>query len=123
MLVLANKFSLKDWAMAVDIEHAIKLFNFANRSRIVITGRERIARSKHKLQFILVSTDIAENSLENILRDFSHYPIVQLFTSEEFEDFFTYKNCKFIAFEKSDLAIQIYKDLKEARINKPEKEA
>ena len=54
-----------------------------------------------------------------MLADFAHYPVVQLYTSAELEQFFGVKGAKVIGFQKSGLAQSIYAELKQHRLNKP----
>ncbi len=96
-----------------------RLFPFVLRSRILIVGREQIYRSKGRLHFVLVTTDLSENSREQILRDFAHYPVVERFTSADLEHHFKIKGAKVVGFKKSGLAQSLYAEMKEARINKP----
>lgn len=96
-----------------------RLFPFAVRARKVLVGRETLARSKSKLQWVLIATDISEGSREQLLADFKDYPIVQHFSSADFERLFNARNAKVIGFAKSTLAKSIYTELKESRINKP----
>jgi len=88
------------------------------RSRILIVGRDTLLRSKSKLHFVLITTDLSENSRAEILSEFSHYPIVEHFTSEDLEKHFRIQAAKVIGFEKSGLAQSIYAELKQHRINK-----
>ena len=96
-----------------------RLFPFVLKSRILIVGRDTLHRSKGKLHFVLLTTDISERSRAEMLSDFSHYPIVQNFTSDELDQFFGIKGAKVIGFAKSGLAQSIYKELKDHRINSP----
>ncbi|HYG24851.1 MAG TPA: hypothetical protein VEH04_18945 [Verrucomicrobiae bacterium] len=96
-----------------------RLFPFVLRARILIIGRETLARSKGRLHFILITRDISENSRAEMLKEFSHYPVVQHFTSEELEKHFGLRNTKVVGFQKSGLAQSLYAELKEHRINKP----
>ncbi|MEW6156178.1 MAG: hypothetical protein AB1813_02030 [Verrucomicrobiota bacterium] len=89
------------------------------RSRILIVGRQQMARAKSKLHFVLITHDLSESSRQEILADFAHYPIVQQYTSEELEKFFAIKGAKVIGFAKSDLAKSIYAEMKSSRINRP----
>ena len=95
------------------------LFGFALRARILIVGRDNLAREKNRLQFILITRDISKNSLEKILWDFRHYPVVQDYTTVDLEEFFGMKSTKVIGFRKSDLARSLYAALKDHRINQP----
>jgi len=96
-----------------------RLFPFAIRSRILMVGRETLVRSKGQLHFILMPTDLSENSREEVLKDFAHYPVVQHFTSQDVERHFGFRGTKVVGFKKSDLAQSIYAELKEFRLNKP----
>ena len=96
-----------------------RLYTFVLRSRILIVGRDTLARSKSKLHFVLITRDLSETSRAEILSDFAHYPVVQHYTEEELEKFFGVKGAKVIGFEKSGLARSLYAELKEHRINRP----
>ena len=96
-----------------------RMFPFVLRARSLIVGRDALHRSKSKLHFVLITTDISENSRKEILLDFSHYPVVQRYTSAELETHFKVKGTKVAGFRKSGLAQSIYSELKEYRINQP----
>jgi hypothetical protein len=96
-----------------------RLFSFVLRSRILIVGRDTLARSKSRLHFVLITQDLSETSRAEILSNYAHYPVVQHYTPEELEKFFGIKGTKVIGFEKSGLAQSIYAGLKQYRINKP----
>lgn len=96
-----------------------QLFPFVLRSRILMAGRDTLARNKGKLHFVLITLDLSETSRAQILSDFAHYPVVQHYTTEELEKFFGIKGAKVIGFEKSGLAQSLYAELKAHRINKP----
>ncbi|MBI2928934.1 MAG: hypothetical protein HYY24_24995 [Verrucomicrobia bacterium] len=100
-----------------------RLFPFVLRARVLLVGRETLQRSKSRLQFVLITRDLSDNSKAGILADFAHYPIVQCYTTEELEQFFRVKGTKVIGFQKSGLAKSLYAELKEHRINKPAAEA
>jgi hypothetical protein len=96
-----------------------RLFPLVLRSRILIVGRETIRRSKSKLHFVLITRDISENSREEMLKTFQHYPVVQHYLSADLEEHFGLKGAKVIGFAKSTLAQSIYAELKQHRLNKP----
>jgi hypothetical protein len=96
-----------------------RLFAFVLRSRILIVGRDVLARSKSKLHFVLIAHDLSENSRSEILSEFIHYPVVQRYTGKELENFFGIKGAKVIGFKKSGLAQSLYAEWKEYRINSP----
>jgi hypothetical protein len=96
-----------------------RLFPFVLRSRNLIVGRDTLGRSKSRLHFILITTDISENSRNEIRSAFSHYPIVEKYTSADLEKHFGLKGAKVVGFAKSGLAQSLYAELKQHRINKP----
>lgn len=96
-----------------------RLFPFVLKARALIVGRDTLERSKSRLHFILITTDLSANSRDQILKDYAHYPVVQLYTEAEVEKFFALKGTKVLGFAKSGLAQSIYAELKEHRLNKP----
>jgi hypothetical protein len=98
-----------------------RLFPFVLRSRNLLVGRETLLRSKSRLHFVLITSDLSEQSRAEVLSDFAHYPVVQHYTSAELEQFFGLRDTKVVGFGKSGLAQSIYAELKQHRLNKPEK--
>lgn len=96
-----------------------RLFSFVLRSRILIVGRDTLARSKSRLHFVLITRDLSEKSRAEILSTYAHYPVVQHYSTEELEKFFRIKGTKVVGFAKSGLARSVYAELKEYRINRP----
>lgn len=96
-----------------------RLFPFVLRSRILLVGRDTLRRSRNKLHFVLITSDLSESSRDQVLIDFAHYPVVQHYTSAELERFFGVKATKVVGFAKSSLAQSIYAELKHRRVNKP----
>lgn len=96
-----------------------KLFPFVLRSRALLVGRETLRRSKRKLHFVLITTDLSENSRTEVLAEFAHYPVVQRYTSVEIAGFFGVQGAKVVGFQKSGLAQSLYASLKSFRINQP----
>src|SRR5205809_7099539 len=92
-----------------------RLFPFVLRSRNLLVGRETLLRSKSKLHFVLITTDIAENSRVEILSEFAHYPVVQHYTSEDLKKHFGINGAKAVGFTKSGLAQSLYAELKQQR--------
>jgi len=101
------------------VKNVERLFPFVVKTRGLLIGRDTLRANKSKLHFVLITTDIAETSREEVLKDFSHYPVVQHFTGADFEKFFAVKGAKAIGFTKSGLAQSIYAELKSFRLNKP----
>ena len=96
-----------------------RMFPFVIKSRGLIIGREMLARSKSRLHFVLITTDISETSRTEVLNDFKHYPVVQHYTAADLETHFNIRGTKAIGFVKSGLAQSIYAELKSHRINQP----
>jgi hypothetical protein len=95
------------------------LFGFAVRARILLVGRDNIARARGRLHFVLVTEDLSANSRDEILEDFRHYPVVACYTSADLEKLLGVRNTKVVGFRKSTLAQSIYLALKEHRIHSP----
>lgn len=98
---------------------AEQLFAFVLRARILIVGRDTLARSKSRLHFVLVTDDLSASSRSHILSEFRHYPVVQHYTQDELEAFFGLKKTKVVGFAKSGLSQSVYARLKQYRINRP----
>ena len=96
-----------------------RLFSFVLRSRILMVGRDTLARAKSRLHFLLITNDLSETSRAEILSEFAHYPVVQHYTAQDLEEYFGVKGAKVIGFEKSGLAQSLYAELKQHRINRP----
>jgi hypothetical protein len=96
-----------------------RLFPFVLKTRGLVIGREALRANKGKLHFVLITTDIADYNREEVLKDFSYYPVVQHFAAADLEKFFNVKGAKAVGFLKSGLAQSIYAELKAHRINKP----
>lgn len=96
-----------------------RLFPFVLKARALIVGRDTLAHSKGRLHFVLITTDIAEGSRDQILSEFAHYPVVQHFTMADLAKHFGVQGAKVVGFSKSGLAQSIYRELKTYRINKP----
>jgi hypothetical protein len=96
-----------------------RLFPFVLRSRNFMVGRETLRRNKSRLHFVLITHDLSDQSRNEVLADFAHYPILQHYTSTELAGFFGVKGTKVIGFAKSSLAQSIYAEMKEHRLNKP----
>jgi hypothetical protein len=107
---------MKEDASAKPVE---RLFPFVLRSRNLLVGRETLLRSKSKLHFILITTDISDGSRAEVLSDFAHYPVVQHYQSEDLNTHFGLNGTKVVGFAKSGLAQSLYAELKQFRINKP----
>jgi hypothetical protein len=96
-----------------------RLFPFVLKTRGLFVGRDAVRANKGKLHFVLITTDIADANRQEVLDFFIHYPVVQHFTSADFEKFFNVKGAKALGFAKSTLAQSIYAELKAYRINQP----
>jgi hypothetical protein len=97
-----------------------RLFPFVLRARILLVGRHVLKSAKGKLHFILITTDISPGSRSKILEEFTHYPVVQYYTSADLEKHFGLRGTKLVGFSKSGLAQSIYAELKAHRLNPPQ---
>jgi len=88
-----------------------RLFPFVLRSKQLVVGRERLAQLAKKLQFVLITHDISENSREEIVRQFRRCPVVQAYTAADIERLFGLRNTKVIGFRKSSLSRSIHREL------------
>lgn len=84
-----------------------KLLPFVLRAKLLVVGRERLRRSRNRLQFIWITTDLSENSYREILRDFAGRPVVQAARSSELEEWFGLHNAKVVGLSKSSLAREV----------------
>ena len=96
-----------------------RMFPFVLRAKILMVGRDMVRRNKGKLHFVLITEDISQMVRDEILEDFKHYPVVQHYTSADFEKHFAIAGARTIGFRKSGLAQSIYNELKAYRINQP----
>jgi hypothetical protein len=96
-----------------------RLFPFVLKTRGLVVGRDALRANRGKLHFVLITEDIGEANREEVLKDFTHYPVVQHFLAADLEKFFNVKGAKAVGFLKSGLAQSIYAELKEHRLNKP----
>jgi ribosomal protein L7Ae-like RNA K-turn-binding protein len=96
-----------------------RLFPFVLKTRGLVAGRDALRANKGKLHFVLITEDIAEIHRDEVLKDFSHYPVVQHFLAADLAKFFNVKGAKAVGFLKSGLAQSIYAELKEFRLNRP----
>ncbi len=92
------------------LETLQKLAPFMRRARVVVNGRERLAHLGGRLAFIVVTTDISENSRSQALHDFPG-PVYQCLTSEDVERLFGLKNTKELGVMRSALAEAVREDL------------
>lgn len=88
-----------------------KLAPFMLRARVVEVGRERLLQIRNRLAFLIVTPDLSENSLNQILNDFK-CPVYQCLSSEEIEELFGLRGTKIIGFHRSPLSVSVAPDLK-----------
>ena len=96
-----------------------RLFPFVLKTRGLVVGRDSLRANKGRLHFVLIATDIAPASRDEVLQDFRHYPVVQHYSAADLETHFKVKGAKAVGFTKSGLAQSIYAELKPHRINQP----
>ena len=99
------------------VKDVARLFPFVLKTRGLVVGRDALFANKGKLHFVLITEDIAEVHREEVLKNFTHYPVVQHFTAADLQKHFNVKGAKAVGFLKSGLAQSIYAELKSFRIN------
>jgi len=109
----------EDGVNEVDQTKLVTLIGFSLRSGNIILGRDRIFRSRHMLQFVWLSNDLSENSKDEVLDNFSHYPIICYQSSLVLSEWIQGNGCKVVGFKKSSLSSSIYSMLKQFRLNPP----
>lgn len=97
-----------------------RLVPFARRARCWIVGRPALLRSRSRLHFILITQDASDRTVEEVLRSFQHYPVVQALRSEDLYRYFGLQGTKVLGFQKGDLAKNLYASLKAFRLNRPD---
>lgn len=90
-----------------------RLYPFALRARVVVVGENLLNKLRKKLHFILVTRDLSEKRLSEMLRSYKEIPILQVYEAKNIEEHFGFKNTKVLGFKKSSLAVSIYRELKE----------
>ena len=90
-----------------------RLYPFALRARVVVVGEALLNKLRKKLHFILVTHDLSEKRLSEMLRSYKGTPILQIYETEHIEEHFGFKNTKVLGFKKSSLAVSIYRELKD----------
>ena len=95
-----------------------KLAPFLRRAGVVEIGRERLLQIRKRLAYVLISTDISENSRKMVLESFP-CPVYQCLTSEEIESLLGYRGTKLLGFHRSPLANSVLPDLRPHRVTLP----
>ncbi|MBP1583984.1 MAG: hypothetical protein J6866_08515 [Victivallales bacterium] len=96
-----------------------KLAPFLLRARSLEVGRDRLWQLRHRLAFLLLTTDISENSRDKFLNAFP-CPVFQALTTDEISRLFGYQGTKALGFRRSSLSVALLKTLSPYRIHKPE---
>ena len=99
-----------------------KMAPFMLRARVVEVGRERLVQIKKKLACLIISTDISENSKNEMLSTFN-CPIYQCFTSKEIEAIFGFRGTKVLGLHRSPLTQSVLPLLAPHRIGVTENDA
>jgi hypothetical protein len=96
-----------------------RLFPFALRAGLLVVGREVLWRLRKRIHFVLLTTDLSANSLQEIRRDFAEVTLVQRYISADLEGFFKVRGTKVVGFKKSALARSLLRELASFCIHKP----
>lgn len=96
-----------------------RLYPFALRSRVVVTGRPALRANRRNLHFLIVTEDITAEGRDAAITEFSHVPVVQLHRAEETAALFGRADVRVIGFLRSAISQSIYAELKPHRIATP----
>lgn len=98
-----------------------RLSQFMRRARIVEVGRDRLLQVKSRLQFMLVTEDLSDNSMSQLLREFDGCKIYRCLSLDDIERYFGLHGTKVIGFRRHPLSAQAMNDLRghEVRPFKP----
>jgi hypothetical protein len=99
-----------------------RLFPFARRARLCICGREAIRRAASRVEFVLITTDLSDNSFREVHKMLAGLPIIQHYHSRDLEHLLGLHHTKVVGFRRSDLASAIHRELRAAAAA-PETEA
>jgi hypothetical protein len=91
-----------------------RLFPFAVRARVIVPGGDSVDRLARKLEFVLIATDLAPRSREELQSKLREVPNFGGYTSAELQQFFGIPGAKVLGFKKSDIARSIRRELQES---------
>lgn len=80
-----------------NLQQLKKLAPFVVRSHAAVTGRLKLVQQQRKLAFVLMTTDVSENSRKEVLREL-FCPVYQALTMAEVEELFHLSNTKILGF-------------------------
>lgn len=98
-----------------NLEQLKKLSPFALRAQVAETGRQRLLQHRNKLEFLLLTNDLSENSRDEALKEFA-CPIFQALESADILELFHLQGTKILGFRRNPLSTQIQKCLRGCRI-------
>ena len=87
-----------------------RLFPFAVRARVVVAGREALRSRRKKLQLLIITSDLSENSRQSIAKDFPTVKVVEALSTDEIERHFGFRGAKVIGFLRSPIAVSILRE-------------
>lgn len=94
-----------------------KLTPFMLRAGIIEVGRDRLWQVKNRLAFILVTEDLALNSLDKLMASFT-CPVYRCLQSSDLGRLFGYQGTKILGFRRSPLSESAMTALKEHRLSR-----
>ena len=97
------------------METFFKLAPFLRKAGVVEIGRDRLLQIRNRLAYVLITTDISENSRKMVLESFP-CPVYQCLTSADIEAHLGYRGTKLLGFHRSPLANSVLADLRPYRV-------
>jgi hypothetical protein len=109
----------KEWVLMSDkVDVLEKLAPFCRKAGVMVTGREKLARMGGQLVFVMITSDLSNNSRREVLQRLP-VPVVEYGTTEEIKRLFGLENAKIIGFKKNSLSTQILEALKPFLVVRP----
>jgi len=96
----------------VNFKPVERLFPFAVRARVVVSGRDGMLRNRKHLHFVLVTPDLSPTARESVLKNYAPVQVIEGFSCDEFAQHFGFHEAKVVGFLKSDISYSIRRELK-----------
>ncbi|NOY79512.1 MAG: hypothetical protein GXP31_00765 [Kiritimatiellaeota bacterium] len=93
---------------------------FIRRAGVVAVGRHKLRRTRKKLEFVWIATDLSENSRHDVLKWFPGLPIIEYGTTEDFARWFGFTHTKLVGLRRSSVAHSALERLRRFRVTPPE---
>ncbi|MCB9756756.1 MAG: hypothetical protein H6713_43110, partial [Myxococcales bacterium] len=96
-----------------------RLYPFARRARVVVSGRAALRANLRRLHFVLIAEGMSEVGRASVEEEFGHVPVVQKHAADELGELLGCPGARVVGFLKSEIARSIYRELKAHRVAAP----